>query len=108
MLNNEVEKTIRVISVKVYFCFVKTRTKEMVHILTGYEVPVRFSTHPDRLRSSCQVVYLITNNEQIITNQRQSASKKNHNQSASIFFFCFFSVNIFSNTSKYLSVIIPH
>ena len=33
----------------------------LVHILTGYEVPVRFSTHPDRLRNSCQVVYLITN-----------------------------------------------
>ena len=63
----------------------------MVHILTGYEVPVRFSTHPDRLRSSCQVVYLITNNEQIIINQRKSASKKiiNQRQSAKI------SVNIF-------------
>ena len=48
-------------------------------------------THPDRLRSSCQVVYLITNNEQIIINQRKSASKKiiNQRQSAKI------SVNIF-------------
>ena len=55
-------------------------------------------THPDRLRSSCQVVYLITNNEQIIINQRKSASKKiiNQRQSAKIsvnIFLLFFSVN---------------